>query len=81
MKPRVGWLTLLIALAAAQAAAQTRPNVVLIYADDLGYGDVSAYGATAPEDAEHRSRSPAKASGSPTRMRRPRRARRRATRC
>lgn len=35
----------LIGLAVSPAAAQQRPNVVLIYADDLGYGDVSAYGA------------------------------------
>ena len=33
-------------LAAAQAARTKRPNIVLIYADDVGYGDLSCYGAT-----------------------------------
>ncbi len=29
-----------------QAAATAKPNIVLIYADDVGYGDLSCYGAT-----------------------------------
>ena len=32
-------------LCAATAAAQTRPNVVLIITDDAGYGDLGSYGA------------------------------------
>jgi len=29
-----------------QPSAANRPNIVLIYADDVGYGDIGCYGAT-----------------------------------
>jgi len=45
MHSRVAAIAIVLALAASHASAQSRPNVILIYADDLGYGDVSAYGA------------------------------------
>ena len=40
-------LILLSLLVAAVASAQPKTNVVVIFADDLGYGDLSSYGATA----------------------------------
>ncbi|WP_089321656.1 sulfatase family protein [Pontibacter ummariensis] len=39
-------LLLLTLCLVSQAYAQQKPNVILIYADDLGYGDLSSYGAT-----------------------------------
>lgn len=39
-------LNILAVLAACSALAADKPNIVLIYADDLGYGDVSCNGAT-----------------------------------
>jgi arylsulfatase A-like enzyme len=43
---RILILVSILALAAATNAAD-KPNVIVIMADDLGYGDISAYGATA----------------------------------
>ena len=47
-------LTLLLALASAAAlsAAPARPNVILIFIDDMGYGDVGFNGALQPKTPE-----------------------------
>jgi arylsulfatase A len=40
-------LVIVLGLCHSDAIGEDRPNIVLIYADDLGYGDLSCYGAEA----------------------------------
>jgi esterase/lipase len=41
----LSWLLVHLAVTAASALATDRPNVVIIYGDDVGYADVGAYGS------------------------------------
>jgi len=45
MKSMICVLTILTLLTVTVARAAEKPNVVIIYGDDVGYGDVGAYGA------------------------------------
>lgn len=42
----LAWLTATAGLCRAQSVSRSHPNVIILYADDLGYGDISCNGAT-----------------------------------
>ncbi|MGA0854494.1 MAG: sulfatase-like hydrolase/transferase, partial [Luteolibacter sp.] len=47
MKRAMSAFLMVIMLIAAVSHAAQKPNILLIYADDVGYGDLACYGATA----------------------------------
>ena len=44
-RPLLSSIVASLLLLTASATADTQPNVVIIYGDDVGYGDVGAYGS------------------------------------
>ena len=44
---KLSFFALFAALALSAAAKTSHPNIIIIYADDVGYGDLSVYGAEA----------------------------------
>ena len=81
----VAWLVMGFAsgalAAGAPAPATTRPNIVMLYSDDVGYGDFRLLRRHESLHAQYRSPCGSRAASSPTRTPPPRPARRAAIRC